>query len=793
MMLINKGIYRMKRLYTWFVACCLLFVLPIYAQVRQEQAEIVVMMDTSGTILPYYDDINKRVLTEINSKFIREGDMFHLISFSAKPRHEISQKITDASDLSKIVSRFMLLYQLGQNSDLLAAFDYAKDFTQNLKTGNKEKILVIISDGIFNPPKNSPYASYTPEQLKNKISRIASDIRGENWKVYFVKLPFPDNVIIRNIDGDVISDIAGTAGGVSGNAGSTGSGTASSGSGNAGSTGSGTTSGGSGNAGSTGSGTTSSGSGNAGSTGSGTTSSSSGNAGSATSGTTSGGSGNAGSATSGGSGATGSSGHGTGSTGNGGGASGSTSVGNVGTGSGTGGTNGAPVGGTGSGSSGASGATSGNTSGQTGSENASNERSKTDTTGWSATSNENAANAGGAGSSGNGTGASGTDGYTDISGNVTGSLGVTPSGLSNNPNEGLTLNDDNLKLPRVKFPSALEAVGTDLPLSLQISNVSDEVVELNLESVSLSNGLQSATVPVTNGTVKIQSGETADIAARLRLPKEAFPKGNYDTELRLNFADNKSVLPQVATLPLSVKPTWFEDFYDSGKFRIALIIFAILLLFLLLSLFLFLRGRALSSMSRAIGNSTGHESLNAFGAASSGTQQETQRASNDYAKQLEEQRRAEARERSALLNKSSGDYSPHSQYTEQRIRVNRNLSGMTEIYVFNQNRSIGKRNIHVMKPGSQLSVGGGKGDDFIIFLVKFPAHLASVRYDGADYHLTIHKSKYFPYVKGTSVNNCIGKTITLVSDKGYHVGFTFREYEEPISKLNTILTSIDYS
>lgn len=723
----------MKRLYIWFVACCLLFVLPIYAQVRQEQAEIVVMMDTSGTILPYYDDINKRVLTEINSKFIREGDMFHLISFSAKPRHEISQKITDASDLSKIVSRFMLLYQLGQNSDLLAAFDYAKDFTQNLKTGNKEKILVIISDGIFNPPKNSPYASYTPEQLKNKISRIASDIRGENWKVYFVKLPFPDNVIIRNIDGDVISDIAGTAGGVSGS---------------------------SGNAGSTSSGTAKSGSGNAGSTTSGTTSS--------------------------GSDATGSSGHGKGSTGNGGGASGSTSVSNVGTGSGTGGTNGVPVGGTGSGSSGASGATSGNTSGQTGSENASNERSKTDTTGWSATSNENAANAGG-------TGASGTDGYTDISGNVTGSLGVTPSGLSNNPNEGLTLNDDNLKLPRVKFPSALEAVGTDLPLSLQISNVSDEVVELNLESVSLSNGLQSATIPVTNGAVAIQPGETADIAAKLRLPKEAFPKGNYDTELRLNFADNKSVLPQVATLPLSVKPTWFEDFYDSGKFRIALIIFAILLLFLLLLLFLFLRGRASSSMSRAIGNSTGHESLNAFGAASSGTQQETQRASNDYAKQLEEQRRAEARERSALLNKSSGDYSPHSQYTEQRIRVNRNLSGMTEIYVFNQNRSIGKRNIHVMKPGSQLSVGGGKGDDFIIFLVKFPAHLASVRYDGADYHLTIHKSKYFPYVKGTSVNNCIGKTITLVSDKGYHVGFTFREYEEPISKLNTILTSIDYS
>ena len=128
----------------------------------------------------------------------------------------------------------------------------------------------------------------------------------------------------------------------------------------------------------------------------------------------------------------------------------------------------------------------------------------------------------------------------------------------------------------------------------------------------------------------------------------------------------------------------------------------------------------------------------------------------------------------------------------ETIEIKRNKSGMTEIYVLNQNRNIGRRNIHVMKPGTSLTLGGGKTDNFLIFLVPFPARLAQVRYDGQDYHLAILKPKYFPYEKSNVVNNCIGKTVTIVSDKGYHVYFTFREYENPTEKLNSILTSIKY-
>lgn len=714
----------MKRIFACLIACFLLFGV-LYPQVRQEQADIVVMMDTSGTILPYYDDINKRVLNEINSKFIREGDMFHLISFTAKPHHEISQKITGEADLSKIVSRFMLLYQLGQNSDLLTAFDYAKDFTRTLNTANKEKILIIISDGIFNPPKTSPYATYTPEQLKNKISRIASDIRSDNWKVYFVKLPFPDNVIIRNLDGDVVSGIAETAG--------------------------------------------------TSSTGGTATDRNNTTANAGDNGTTTALSENNGTV-----------GRGSDTTGNG--FSGNSADSTVGSGENTD----TGISGTGQADSSSDVLANGSGADPTGITDDSDGRKKSDTSGWTSTANEDAAN--GSVNVDSGKVETGDNGVRDISGDVTGSLGVTPSELNPDPNIALTLNEDRQKLPKVQFPSSLEALGTQLSVPLKITNESDEPVQLTLENITMSNGVLSAMLPVKNGAVTINPGETVNLDAKVQLPKKAFPKGNYNPELRLNFADNKSVLPQVATLPLTVKPTWFENFYQSGRFWIALAILGAILLLLLLLLFFLLRGRGSHSISHALGDSTGHESLNKFSAASTGAEQATRQASNAYANTLAEQRLAEAREHSAFLNKTSNEYSPNTHYSEQpRLRVNRNLSGMTEIYVFNQTRSIGKRNIHVMKPGTQLSVGGGKGDDFFIFLVKFPANLASVRYDGKDYHLTIHKPQYFPYIKGGSVNNCIGKTITIVSDKGYHVGFTFREYEDPISKLNTILTSIDYN
>ena len=91
----------------------------------QDAADIVVLMDTSGTVLPWFDQIHTRVLPDITRRFIRQGDTVHLISFNARVNLELVQPIENEADISRVVSRFMLLYPLGKNSDFLSGLKYS--------------------------------------------------------------------------------------------------------------------------------------------------------------------------------------------------------------------------------------------------------------------------------------------------------------------------------------------------------------------------------------------------------------------------------------------------------------------------------------------------------------------------------------------------------------------------------------------------------------------------------------------------------------------------------------------
>ena len=711
--------------------CLFLFVLftPIFAQNNvKTNAEIVILMDTSGTILPYYEDINNRVLSEINDKFVRKGDTVHVLSFNADARYEMSQKINSEKDMSRVVSRFLLLYQLGKSSDFLTGLQYARQYGSNLPD-TKEKILIIISDGIFNPPESSPYKNYTDDQIKNEIGLLAGSIRKKGWKVYYVKLPYPADAVIRGLDGkEFYNPGGGYAGTGSGSSGSQGAG---------GSTGGGSTSGTSGS--------TSSGGGYAG--------------GSTTSGT-----------------------------------SGSTSS----------------VGGYAGG---------GSTSGTSGS------TSSGGYAGGSSTSGNSGTDQGGSGNTGTGQGS-----LTDVSKDFKEASGAAGSELPKDENGKFTITDNAEDLPLINFPDeGLEAHGNKLAFSFEVTNNSDEDVELYLTHIVIDNGVNISKIPVDSQNTKIKASEK-DVPIRVSalLPDE-YKEGNYNIIMRLEFAEGKRVLPQVMETSLAVFPTSFQRLKNSNV--IWFILLGLILLLLLIFLIVFFTRRRGSSPSSnqvryaAAGSQINYQEedkryphklseeddhasrLNGFNSASSNTSiySETKNFAGDGGSiysadnldRVASQRQDDEVLRRRVLAASFAAKEPRGTYMSpanffETIEIKRNKSGMTEIYVLNQNRNIGRRNIHVMKPGTSLTLGGGKTDNFLIFLVPFPARLAQVRYDGQDYHLAILKPKYFPYEKSNVVNNCISKTVTIVSDKGYHVYFTFREYENPTEKLNSILTSIKY-
>ncbi len=188
----------MKKLVLFFVMIVSFFLL--FGQERK--ADIVVLLDTSGTMLPHYTDINERVLGELCSNFVRIGDTFHLLSFAEKTAAEISQKINQQTDVQKIVSRFSLLYPLGAFSDFLNGLLYSQQYIASLDVYT-QKVLVIISDGIFNPSKNSPYFSLSPADADASIKKSIETMISQGVYVYYIKAPFPENIPLKNFAGNL--------------------------------------------------------------------------------------------------------------------------------------------------------------------------------------------------------------------------------------------------------------------------------------------------------------------------------------------------------------------------------------------------------------------------------------------------------------------------------------------------------------------------------------------------------------------------------------------------------------
>ncbi|MHB9291337.1 hypothetical protein Holit_00412 [Hollandina sp. SP2] len=114
---------------------------------------------------------------------------------------------------------------------------------------------------------------------------------------------------------------------------------------------------------------------------------------------------------------------------------------------------------------------------------------------------------------------------------------------------------------------------------------------------------------------------------------------------------------------------------------------------------------------------------------------------------------------------------------------------MLSLFVKDQSASLGRRNLHILKAGHSLSLGGGKSD-FLIFLVPVPPHIARVYFDGTYYFFIPRKSQFFPDMGSQVMQDCIGKTIRIISEKNYELHIRIERREDPWYALSRLLTSV---
>ncbi|MCM1320775.1 MAG: VWA domain-containing protein [Bacteroides sp.] len=172
------------------IAAIFLVTLSVFFVLAQTQkTNIVLLVDTSGTMLSYYKETNSRILTEISKEFIRTGDTVHLISFSKEPQIEFTQTIQTQKDVKKLTEQCSLLFPIGIHADLLSAVAYSEKYIESLEK-NSRKILVIITDGKNNPPAGSQYYPLSAEKTEAELQNKITQLKGKNILTYIAKAPY---------------------------------------------------------------------------------------------------------------------------------------------------------------------------------------------------------------------------------------------------------------------------------------------------------------------------------------------------------------------------------------------------------------------------------------------------------------------------------------------------------------------------------------------------------------------------------------------------------------------------
>jgi len=152
-----------------------------------EGIDVIVMVDTSESMFPVFDDVVNYLLRDLLENRLHTGDSFHLLSFADTPEQEIQLDIEDRGDVTAVIDRILLLRPLGQYTDLVAAVDFLYGYTEAIDAQNR-KLILLLTDGIHDPPPGSP--NRLDEQgVVARLLESSQKIRQEGWDVHILRMP----------------------------------------------------------------------------------------------------------------------------------------------------------------------------------------------------------------------------------------------------------------------------------------------------------------------------------------------------------------------------------------------------------------------------------------------------------------------------------------------------------------------------------------------------------------------------------------------------------------------------
>ncbi|MGA2479636.1 MAG: vWA domain-containing protein, partial [Spirochaetia bacterium] len=152
-----------------------------------ENIDLVVMVDTSESMFPYFDDLMNYLVQDLLVAKLHRGDTFHLLSFSSVPEVEISLEVNSEEAAQRAFGRILLLHALGRYTDLVSALQFLNKYTKELPETNPKQI-ILITDGVNDPPPDSPNHG-SPEKIRAAVLDAAQAMKKEGWTFNILRVP----------------------------------------------------------------------------------------------------------------------------------------------------------------------------------------------------------------------------------------------------------------------------------------------------------------------------------------------------------------------------------------------------------------------------------------------------------------------------------------------------------------------------------------------------------------------------------------------------------------------------
>ncbi len=152
-----------------------------------EPLDLVVMVDISASMAPYFADVVDYFIADIMRGLLQDGDRFHLLSFAGLTEVEMGGLRIDGEERQRLVNKIRLLQPIGLYTDLVRAVLFLQGYTASVPAVGSRQI-VLITDGVHDPPPTSPYAG----DQAGAIARLlegARSIRMNGWYVHILGLP----------------------------------------------------------------------------------------------------------------------------------------------------------------------------------------------------------------------------------------------------------------------------------------------------------------------------------------------------------------------------------------------------------------------------------------------------------------------------------------------------------------------------------------------------------------------------------------------------------------------------